>query len=388
MEGVSLYGLGNWPEISEHVSTKTTEECKQHFFSVYVDTPTFPEPSPPLTREQVDSLSPMPPGVPATHDKERKEKPRTPLSQPAKPQYGSYMPYRMEFDTPWNEEIEEIPARTVFMEDDTPEERALKIAALTVYSNVLEERKRRTHFLLRCELLDYRQHQAFEKGLTRDDAQILQLVRPFLQCQTKEQWERFVNGLLAEQHLRREIRNYQQLRESGLHWLNEVDKSNFKKSKSMHALARAPSITSLERHNLRSSGGFPTFQSSTSLMLATVEREQCDVLNISPEAYLLAKEAFVRENLRVGKLLKSDCRQLVALPAHQAEALYDFFVSQGWLNRSGVTVTAPYSALEMTPTLVPAAPAIMGGGSGGGGAQQPKMLYSQTLKNPFGRDAT
>ncbi len=35
---------------------------------------------------------------------------------------------------------------------------------------------------------------AFERGLAREDAQLLSMLRPFLQCQTKEQWEQFVNG--------------------------------------------------------------------------------------------------------------------------------------------------------------------------------------------------
>ncbi len=42
-----------------------------------------------------------------------------------------------------------------------------------MFCELLEERKRRTQFLLRCDLLDWKAHMAFERGLTREDAQLL-----------------------------------------------------------------------------------------------------------------------------------------------------------------------------------------------------------------------
>lgn len=54
------------------------------------------------------------------------------LSLPIKAQYGSFMPLRREFDSPFNEEAEEIPADIVFNEDDTDDERHIKIHALQV----------------------------------------------------------------------------------------------------------------------------------------------------------------------------------------------------------------------------------------------------------------
>lgn len=43
LEGVELYGLGNWSRVGKHVG-KPEEECKNHYFSVYVDVDTFPNP--------------------------------------------------------------------------------------------------------------------------------------------------------------------------------------------------------------------------------------------------------------------------------------------------------------------------------------------------------
>lgn len=127
----------------------------------------------------------------------------------------------------------------------------MKVQALQVFCALLEERKRRTQFLLRCDLLDWKTHMAFERGLTREDAQLLgNVVLPFtwmrLRCslsisdaeavsampdkgavgevgkgafprpaRVSSHSRAQVNGLLAEQHLRREIRSYQSMREAG-----------------------------------------------------------------------------------------------------------------------------------------------------------------------------
>lgn len=38
IEGLTLYGLGNWQDASEHVGTRTKEECQAHYMEVWVGT--------------------------------------------------------------------------------------------------------------------------------------------------------------------------------------------------------------------------------------------------------------------------------------------------------------------------------------------------------------
>ncbi|KAJ4847690.1 Transcriptional adapter ada2 [Turnera subulata] len=44
LEGIEMYGLGNWAEVAEHVGTKNKEKCIEHFRSVYMNSPFFPLP--------------------------------------------------------------------------------------------------------------------------------------------------------------------------------------------------------------------------------------------------------------------------------------------------------------------------------------------------------
>ncbi|GLU20597.1 hypothetical protein SLE2022_367880 [Rubroshorea leprosula] len=44
LEGIEMYGLGNWAEVAEHVGTKYKEQCIEHYTDVYLNSPFFPLP--------------------------------------------------------------------------------------------------------------------------------------------------------------------------------------------------------------------------------------------------------------------------------------------------------------------------------------------------------
>lgn len=53
LEGVESFGLGNWVKVAEHVG-KHADDCRAHYFSVYVETETFPVPQPSPEMDGVD----------------------------------------------------------------------------------------------------------------------------------------------------------------------------------------------------------------------------------------------------------------------------------------------------------------------------------------------
>lgn len=53
LEGVESFGLGNWTKVAEHVG-KHADDCRAHYFSVYVETETFPVPQPSPEMDGVD----------------------------------------------------------------------------------------------------------------------------------------------------------------------------------------------------------------------------------------------------------------------------------------------------------------------------------------------
>ncbi|OMO72417.1 hypothetical protein COLO4_27626 [Corchorus olitorius] len=44
LEGIEMYGFGNWTEVSEHVGTKSRSQCIDHYNAIYMNSPCFPFP--------------------------------------------------------------------------------------------------------------------------------------------------------------------------------------------------------------------------------------------------------------------------------------------------------------------------------------------------------
>ncbi|KAL5729714.1 Transcriptional adapter ada2 [Ranunculus cassubicifolius] len=44
LEGIEMYGMGNWAEVAEHVGTKSKVQCIDHYTNAYMNSPCFPLP--------------------------------------------------------------------------------------------------------------------------------------------------------------------------------------------------------------------------------------------------------------------------------------------------------------------------------------------------------
>ncbi|KAI1795521.1 hypothetical protein LXA43DRAFT_1090692 [Ganoderma leucocontextum] len=110
LEGITLQGLGNWQAISEHVGTRTKEEVEKHYYSVYIDSPTWP-----LPRMDVDfeidpaefhekkrrRISSMTTSAPPPHKV-------APVSAPGVHEVATFLPGRLEFEHELDNEAEDI----------------------------------------------------------------------------------------------------------------------------------------------------------------------------------------------------------------------------------------------------------------------------------------
>ncbi|RYR06455.1 hypothetical protein Ahy_B05g073791 isoform B [Arachis hypogaea] len=44
LEGIEMYGFGNWNEVAEYVGTKSKSQCIDHYNAIYMNSPCFPLP--------------------------------------------------------------------------------------------------------------------------------------------------------------------------------------------------------------------------------------------------------------------------------------------------------------------------------------------------------
>jgi transcriptional adapter 2-alpha len=130
VEGLMLYGFGNWADVGDHVGTKNEDECFDHYQALYVVPEDFPVP---LGMEGFNPQSRTKPLRVAEYvGKHKKQQKKAQQSNPIKPDLGGYMPGRNEFEFPFNDQAEVPVSTIVFNSTDTPAERQLKMDSLQV----------------------------------------------------------------------------------------------------------------------------------------------------------------------------------------------------------------------------------------------------------------
>lgn len=240
LEGIQLYGLGNWADVAEHVATKSAELCKEHYFNIYINPSTGPLPdtSKVLTtnleeylRQRQDllyydeypRLPTHPPGKGGKPKKNTKTKKHHNVSCPvAHKELAGFMPKRAEFETEWNNDAELMIADLQIDPNEDPAIQDLKFQVLDIYNRKLLDRYEKRKFVLQNDLLDLKKPKQKRKEEQGPDERALQRsMQLFLQLHTREEHDTFVDGLIAELHLKKRISQLQEWRRNGIRTLSE-----------------------------------------------------------------------------------------------------------------------------------------------------------------------
>jgi transcriptional adapter 2-alpha len=116
-----------------------------------------------------------------------------------------YWPKREEFDIEFLNDAELEIAELEFLEDDTKEERELKLNVLKAYNAQLEEREKRKKFVIERNLLDIKKQMNFERKLTKDDREIYNCLKPFARFMDNSQFHELFEGIVLEKNLRQRL---------------------------------------------------------------------------------------------------------------------------------------------------------------------------------------
>ena len=250
LEGIEMFGMGNWKDIAEHVATKSDRKCEAHYMIAYLSTP---DSMPRLRDEQGDDDDDddvtMVDAEPTTSDAAaaagankvqpaastpRKSRGAAPLAMPERlggSELAGYMPLRGDFDVEYDNEAELILADMEFGEDDHPTERELKLKVIEFYNAKLDERERRKKFVIDRGLLDYKKHQQLERRRPKDERELIAQMRPFARFQEPQEHDEFVNGLVTAMRLRKQILLLQEYRRNGVRTLAEAELYDVEKKK-------------------------------------------------------------------------------------------------------------------------------------------------------------
>lgn len=111
-----------------------------------------------------------------------------------------------------------------FNEDDSPENVRLKESVIELYNARLDERIRRKKFVIERGLLDLKSVQKTERKYSKEEREIVNKCKIFARFHSKDEHEKFVNGLLKERLVREAIEQLKYFRAKGLTTLDQVEK--------------------------------------------------------------------------------------------------------------------------------------------------------------------
>ncbi|KNA18679.1 hypothetical protein SOVF_068490 [Spinacia oleracea] len=283
LEGIDMYGLGNWAEVAEHVGTKSKSECIDHYNNIYMNSPCFPLPDLSrvagksreelfamakehsdrklaLTEELLKEVSTFSATVKIEEpDKEAlgsqssqavknptnstsvqdgsdgikvedshpdrsvgEKKPRTSADEgPPVTDLCGYNSKREEFEVEYDNDAEQLLADMEFKETDTEAEHELKLRVLRIYNRRLDERKRRKEFVLERNLL---YPDPFEKNLTHEEKELCQRYRVFMRFHSKQEHEELLKSVVEEHRLRRKIQDLEEAKAAGCRTSAEAER--------------------------------------------------------------------------------------------------------------------------------------------------------------------
>ena len=358
IEGISMYGLGNWADIADHVGTKTLEDCRDHYIKYYINSTAYPLPSfdSPLDPEDVKQARLKRQGSPMkTHSILPPYKTKVMPSQPASHEIQGYMPGRLEFDLEHENEAETMVKDMLFTTDDLPVDVDLKCTVMEIYNHRLDKRAERKKFIFDRNLIDFKKVQTVDRKRSREEKEVINKTRMFSRLMTGADYQSFVDGLVVEQALRSKIALLQEYRRNGVKTFKEGDVYQQEKKARILQLSKTPFAT-MENTSFSSGMAGATFTPKSAAMannansnrlnaptpldltgcegvdqLTTSEQALCSTLRLFPRAYMAIKNVLIREAEKRGGLKRRDARSLVRIDVNKLGKIYDFFIAKNWI---------------------------------------------------------
>lgn len=253
LDGIDLYGFGNWRDIASLVGSRTEQQCQRHYHAVYLD------PAGPMARARREAEAasgksaggsssglgipvgsgavaslPAPLPGPAPSLAGGAGTPGFPQSHIPRVEVAGFMPLRGDFDIEHDNDAEALLADLDFVEGEHASESELKLRLLEVYCAKLSERERRKAFVLERGLLDFKRILATERRRPREERELYDALRPFARFMSAPEHEDLARGLILENRLRKRIAALAEYRRLGLTSLAEA--AEYESAKKRNAL--------------------------------------------------------------------------------------------------------------------------------------------------------
>ncbi|VFQ82390.1 unnamed protein product [Cuscuta campestris] len=262
---------------------------------------------------------------------------------------SGYNPKRHEFDPEYDNEAEQLLADMEFKENDTEEERELKLRVLRIYSKRLDERQRRKKFIIERNLL---YPSELENTLSREEKDIWRHYDAFMRFHSKQEHEELLEAIISEHRILKKIKDLKEARAAGCRSSAEADRYIERKRK-MEAEENVPKKEtyhagpSSQKESMRALGTHPN-KRSTSLanttpivdlecasvhsaieLLSEPEKQLCLDIRMPPPHYLNMLEMMTVHIFSGNITKKSDAYTFFQIETTKVDRVYDMLLKKG-----------------------------------------------------------
>ena len=235
LEAVEICGMDNWLDISEYLTTKSPQECKEHYIKYYLESTTQPYPD---TENSYAKLHPESVStilqqqrknfdIKAEKEKEKQPAHGTSNTKPKSDNHEcSYNPLRKEFEFESFNNAELNIMDMKFTPEDSIDERERKLRKLERYYKMYVERKRIRDIIIRNKLFDSKKIKGNERRKGKDEHDIWMNYRPFYDCLGKDDYDKFIKAIVDVNEYEKKIKQYKLWRSQGYLSIDEARNSS------------------------------------------------------------------------------------------------------------------------------------------------------------------
>ncbi|KAL1194685.1 Transcriptional adapter ADA2b [Cardamine amara subsp. amara] len=366
LEGLEIYGLGNWAEVAEHVGTKSKEQCLEHYRNIYLNSPFFPLPDmshvagknrkelQAMAKGRIDEKKEQnmkeeypfsPPKVkvedtPKESHTDRSfggKKPVAPSVNSSLVELSNYNHKRQEFDPEYDNDAEQLLAEMEFKENDTPEEHELKLRVLRIYSKRLHERRCRKEFIIERNLL---YPNPFEKDLSQEEKVQCRRLDVFMRFHSKEEHDELLRSVVSEYRMVKRLKDLKEAQMAGCRSTAEAERylGRKRKRENEEGMNRGKESCQIAGEM----GSRPPVQASSSYvndldligftesqLLSESEKRLCIEAKLVPPVYLQMQQVMSHEIFKGNVTKKSDAYSLFRIDPTKVDRVYDMLVKKG-----------------------------------------------------------
>ncbi|CAD5113781.1 DgyrCDS2949 [Dimorphilus gyrociliatus] len=358
LDAVEQFGFGNWEDVSNHVRTRSAEDCQIHYYTYFIQGRIGPKTVP---RDLPDNIidhtgtcnGDLSPSLPVTA-------PIIELTSQEQREFG-YLPLRDDFEIEYDNDAEKtVSDLTLNYHEDDETDLDIKLLQIEAFRERLEEREKRKHVArvhniissllpsdkkFKTDRSNSKRKSFLKNEKGEIDCEISEKFRNFAQFHNEAELSDYVLNLKKIKQLKQRIKELQRYRRNGIQKFSECSKfnserlKNDKRNQQKRKLLFSCKSAKQEKRNDRDcfesgrdvTNGRVDSDRLQAEILSDSEKKLCNSIDMKPNTYLTIKTCIIKDYLQRRQGLPVKMRYPSHLDKAHRRKILTFLTHNGWI---------------------------------------------------------